>query len=155
MASSTTELSWQTIVGALTAVALLAAAQWAIFQTQFANVEKSATNDRTHIEELSGQLDKYLTIREHSEYRAATAAQLDDMRQRVATLETARVAILDRLAHDPVENATFQAVAKATDDRVNLIQSQINDINRQIAAALIIIDNNSGATRKTAPILPP
>jgi hypothetical protein len=149
------ELSWQTIVGALTAVALLGAAQWTIFQTQFSNVEKTAAADRAQVETLKAGLANYLTLREHSEYRDAVTGRLDDLRRRVVVLEAAKDTVLAKLAHEPVEVGTFQAVSKATDDRVTLLQNQITDINRQIAAALIIIDNNAALARKTAPILPP
>ncbi len=147
------ELSWQTIVGALTAVALLGAAQWTIFQTQFSNVEKTAAADRAQVEILKAGMATYLTLREHGEYRDAVGGRLDDLRRRVMVLESAKDSIIGKLAHDPVESGTFQAVAKATDDRVTLLQNQITDINRQIAAALIIIDNNA-VSRKT-PTLPP
>jgi hypothetical protein len=149
------DLSWQTIVGALTAVALLGAAQWTIFQTQFSNVEKTAAADRAQVETLKAGLSNYLTLREHGEYRDAVSGRIDDLRRRVITLEAAKDSILSKLAHDPIESGTFQAVAKATDDRVTLLQNQITDINRQIAAALIIIDNNAGIARKTPPTLPP
>ena len=145
------EFSWQTIVGVLTAVALVWGAQWTIFQTQFANVEKVASADRAQITELKVQLDKYLMIREHDEYRKGVTTQIDDLLRHIVVLEAAQA----KSAHEPVEAQTFQAVSKATDDRVTLLQNSINDINRQIAAALIIIDNNAGMTRKTAPLLPP
>ena len=147
------ELSWQTIVGALTAVGILAAAQWTIFQTQFANVDKAASADRAQVEALKAALANYLTLREHGEYRDAVAGRLDDLRHRVMVLEASKDSIISKLAHDPVESGTFQAVAKAADDRVTLLQNQITDINRQIAAALIIIDNN--AVSRKVPTLPP
>jgi hypothetical protein len=144
------ELSWQTVVGALTAVGLLGAAQWAVFQTQFANVVAQATADRVYTAELKASLDKYFTIREQNQYRDSLEAQLTELRRRAAVLEQA----LARAARDPVEQATFQAVSKATDDRVTLLQNQLNDVNRQIAAALVIIDQNRG--RLVAPAtLPP
>jgi len=144
------ELSWQTIVGAITAIALLSAAQWTIFQNQFASVEKTETTDRAQLADLRAALDKYLTIREHTEYRSGVVAQNDDMMRRLAVLETSQA----KAAHDPVEKPTFEAVAKATDDRITLLQNQITDINRQIAAALVIIDNNA-SVRKNPTILPP
>lgn len=57
-------------------------------------------------------------------------------------------------ARDPVEKATLDAINSASDKRIDLIQSQITDINRQIAAALIIIDNNSTGVRKIQPNVP-
>ena len=114
------QLSWQTVVAAITVVGLLAVAQWTVFQNEFTNSEKTTA----------------------------------DLGRRLALIEASQATILNRLAHDPVENATFQAVAKATDDRITLLQGQITDINRQIAAALIIIDNNSSLPRKTVPLPP-
>ena len=86
---------------------------------------------------------------------ANTEKTISDLGRRLAIVEATQTNIASRLAHDPVEDRTFQAVAKATDDRITLLQNQITDINRQIAAALIIIDNNSGVSRKPPPALPP
>jgi uncharacterized protein HemX len=67
---------------------------------------------------------------------------------RIKTLEEAA----RRQAHEPVEKATLEAIINATDKRMDLFQSQITDINRQIAAALIIIDNNTqNGARKLSP----
>jgi hypothetical protein len=86
---------------------------------------------------------------------ANTEKTISDLSRRLAIVEATQSSIAGRLAHDPVEDRTFQAVAKATDDRITLLQNQITDINRQIAAALIIIDNNAGVARKNPPALPP
>jgi hypothetical protein len=139
------ELSWQTIVGALSAVAILGAAGWTVFQTQFANIEKELVTDRAQIAALRTDLDKYLTIREHNGYRAGVDNRVGDLDRRVVVLEAAQA----RAAREPVEAKTFEAVSKATDDRVTLLQNQLNDVNRQIAAALVIIDQNRG--RSTLP----
>jgi hypothetical protein len=146
------ELSWQTIVGALTSVALLGAAQWAVFQTQFGNLEKELATDRARAGELQASLDKYLTIREYSGYRVDTAREIDDLARRIIVLESAQ----GRAAREPVEAKTFEAVSKATDDRVTLLQNQLNDVNRQIAAALVIIDQNRTSGGRGSPVpLPP
>ena len=84
-----------------------------------------------------------------------TDKTISDLGRRLAIAEATQAIIISKQAHDPVEDSTFQAVSKATDDRVTLLQNQITDINRQIAAALIIIDNNAGIARKTPPTLPP
>jgi DICT domain-containing protein len=151
------QLSWQTVVAAITVVGLLAVAQWTIFQNQFANVDKTLVAMRAQDTELKATFDKYLTIREHTEYREGIRAELDDAQRRLSALETAQASIINRQAHDAVEDRTFQAVAKATDDRIVLLQNQITDINRQIAAALIIIDNNAASVgvKRSQPSLPP
>jgi len=85
---------------------------------------------------------------------ANTEKTISDLGRRLAIVEATQSTLITRLAHDPVEDKTFQAVSKATDDKILLLQNQITDINRQIAAALIIIDNNAG-TIKRSPALPP
>lgn len=122
--------SWLTI--AVTVVALLVGAEWAVSTSQFSNVYKAIDENRFEL------------VRRETELKG-----------RVALIEAQQLAMLSRLAHDPVEDRTFQAVAKATDDRINLLQNQISDINRQIAAALIIIDNNAGSVKRIQPTLPP
>jgi hypothetical protein len=84
---------------------------------------------------------------------ANTDKTIADIGRRLAIVEATQAALVPRLAHEPVEDKTFQAVAKATDDKILLLQNQITDINRQIAAALIIIDQNAGMKRNQA--LPP
>jgi len=59
-----------------------------------------------------------------------------------------------RQAHDPVEAATLKAIDDDFNKRIDLIQTQIVDVNRQIAAALIIIDNNNGIPIKHQPTPP-
>jgi predicted nucleic acid-binding Zn-ribbon protein len=85
---------------------------------------------------------------------ANTDKTISDLGRRLAIVEATQATLITKLAHDPVEDKTFQAVAKATDDRIVLLQNQITDINRQIAAALIIIDQNAGMKRNAAPLPP-
>jgi hypothetical protein len=138
-----------TIVGAITVVGLMTAAQWTVNQIEFAHVEQA--NAAT-----TAALDKYLTRDEFKAYLTGEVAHFDGLSARVTILERQQAETFSRLAHDPVENRTFQAVSAAIDKRIDLIQAQITDINRQIAAALIIIDNNAGALHKApAATLPP
>jgi hypothetical protein len=58
-------------------------------------------------------------------------------------------------AREPVEKATLDAIITASDKRNDLMQAQISDINRQIAAALIIIDNNNQVGVKKLSPSPP
>ena|ERR1700679_593216 len=117
------QLSWMTIVGAVAIVGLMSGGQWVVSQTQFASVEKTELADR------------------------------EQLGERITILEREQRDTLGRLAHDPVEKATMDAIISATDKRMDLFQSQITDINRQIAAALIIIDSNAG--KKSPAVLPP
>jgi hypothetical protein len=154
--ASDQQRSWTNIgVGAAIAVSFVAAG-WTIFQNEFSSIKETATADRIQTaRDIAEIKDNYLTKAEHRAYSGGVAEQLSGIRLRLVSLETMLTAIQPRLAHDPVEDRTFQAVSIASDKRIDLIQAQITDINRQIAAALIIIDNNAGFTRKVAPALPP
>lgn len=93
-----------TVVGAVSVVGMMGAAQWVVSQTQFANVDKIAAANHT---ELISRIDR---------------------------LERDQADLTRNLAHDPVESRTFKAVSEAQDKRIDLIQSQIAEIGRQIAA---------------------
>jgi len=153
------QISWMTIVGAISVVGLMTTGQWIVNRVQFDNIDKvaTATNER---------LDKYLTKDEYKAYLAGEVTRFDSLSARVTTLEQQQVTTLSKLAHSPVEQATVDAINSAVDKRIDLIQQQITatsqanqaqiaDLNRQIAAALIIIDNNAASPRKSAPTLPP
>jgi len=116
------------LIAAIAVVIMAFGAYWALMQSQFSNVEKTQT-----------------AAEQFSQYRDA------DLLKRIEKLE------LDtqRQAHEPVEKATLDAVNSAVNQRIDLIQAQIADINRQIAAALIIIDNDNGTTSKKSLPLPP
>ena len=77
--------------------------------------------------------------------------ELTELRGQLHDLEERQIQIIAKSAHEPVEKLTVDANDAASDKRIDLIQSQITDINRQIAAALIIIDNNSGVKRGVLP----
>jgi hypothetical protein len=163
------ELSWTTIAGAFSIVGLMVAAFWIIFQQEFSAVRDTANADRIQATtyytankdeltrreaELKALLDKYLTKDEHLAYLSGTKEQLESLRTRVGILEQQQAVIIGKLAKDPVEDRTFQATSNATDKRIDLIQAQITDINRQIAAALIIIDNNNNGVKRANPSPP-
>ncbi len=148
-------LSWQTIVGAGVVVGLMTAAQWTIFQNEFSSVKETASFDRTHGAELKTSLDKYLTKDEHKAYLDGVTRDIIGLKDRMDGIQRTQTERASRFARDPVEQKTMDAVTSAIDKRIDLIQAQIADINRQIAAALIIIDNNNTVLKRSAPLLPP
>jgi hypothetical protein len=163
------QLSWMTVVGAGTVVGLMAAAGWTIFQNEFANVKDAASTDRKQSAlyyntnrddlirretEIKSTLDRYLSKDEHRAFLDGIIRDINALKERIDTIQRIQEERAAKLAHDPVEQKTIDAINSATDKRIDLIQAQITDINRQIAAALIIIDNNATA-RKTMPTLPP
>jgi len=164
------QLSWVTIVGAATVVGLMAAAGWTIFQNEFANVKETAAEDRRQAvlyyntnrddlirreTEIKATFNLYLTKDEHRAFLDGVARDMATLKDRVDTIQRIQESRSSKLARDPVEQKTIDAINSATDKRIDLIQAQITDINRQIAAALIIIDNNAGAARKSPATLPP
>ena len=62
--------------------------------------------------------------------------RLDELRDRVIILEKQNTDIIHNLAHDPVESKTFDAVNKANEEKIALLQNVINDLNRQVAAVV-------------------
>jgi hypothetical protein len=156
------QISWTSIVTVLLLGAALmitaASAGWTIFQSEFANVEKIANADRERtvaaVTELKTTFSKYLTEKEHEAYTFGIRKELDTLKGRIDEIQRIQGERATKLAHDPVEQKTIDAINSAIDKRIDLIQGQITDINRQIAAALIIIDNNS-AIRKSPSTLPP
>jgi len=146
------KLSWMTVVGAGTVVGLMAAAGWTIFQNEFANVKDAAAADRKQaaVYYNSNREDRirleadakatYLTKAEHRAYLAGITSDLTAIRERIEAIQRIQNERASKLAHEPVEQKTIDAINSAIDKRIDLIQGQITDINRQIAAALIIID---------------
>ena len=118
-----------TLLSAIAVVIMAFAAVGTLMQAQFASVAKTQETSDT-----------------------ATKEREKLLLERIKTLE----ANAQNQAHEPVEKATFDAVTAAIDKREDLFQAEITDINRQIAAALIIIDSNSngGDIKKTRPAPP-
>jgi len=112
-----------TLIAACAVVIMAMGAGGALMQSQLAGVAKT-----------------------HETAEAATKDREKILLDRITKLEDSE----KKQAHDPVEKATLDAIITAFDKRTDLIQGQIIDINRQIAAALIIIDNNN-SVKKTQP----
>lgn len=158
-----------TIVGAGTVVGLMAAAGWTIFQNEFAAVKETASEDRKQAAiyyntnrddlirretEIKATFDRYLSKDEHRAFLDGIIRDIGALKERIDTIQRIQEERAAKLAHDPVEQKTIDAINSAIDKRIDLIQIQITDINRQIAAALIIIDNSASA-RKSPQALPP
>jgi hypothetical protein len=148
-------ISWQTVAGVVAIVGLMAG----ITQTQFTNVKDAATDDRAQVAILQNELvrfqDHFLSKDEHKAYLDGTKTEFGDIKARIIALEQEQKDLVTKLAHEPVEQKTVDAINAAVAKEVDQIQSQITDINRQIAAALIIIDNNGSAPKRGAVPNPP
>lgn len=152
MNESDPQISWMTIVGAVAVVGLMCGGQWVVSQTQFAHGADVQRTMREDFLTLSAKVQHDMVSRdEFAQFQDRYAAAL----AHVNRLDDQLVKLNSTEARDPVEKATMDAIISATDKRIDLIQAQITDINRQIAAALIIIDNNSAGPKKITPSLPP
>lgn len=140
MPAGNQDISWQNIAAAAALVGLMVSAQWVVTQTEFTNVNKIT-------DEIRGDL-----IRQQHDYAARD--ETDDLKARVTILEQDLKNLIARVPHDPVDQKTADATNSAVAKEIDQIQSQITDINRQIAAALIIIDNNNSGVRKNSPLPP-
>ena|ERR1700722_2563748 len=132
-------ISWMTIGATFTMVAAITSGSYAINQAQLSSLKDTEIADRT-------QALLYYNTNRDDLIRTAT-----ELKSQLTELQSVQATILSRLAHDPVEDRTFQAVIAAVGKQIDQTQAQIADINRQIAAALIIIDNNSGPKRNLQP----
>jgi hypothetical protein len=107
-------------------------------QASIAKLEDTLRNDLTH------DLISRNEFRQFEERFTKLESQLDETKNNVFQLSA-------KAAHDPVETKTIDAVVNAIDKRLDTFQTQIVDINRQIAAAIIIIDSNNAKLRPTTP----
>jgi predicted nucleic acid-binding Zn-ribbon protein len=130
---------------------------WTIMQSEFSNVDKTSTLIRSEVIALADEV-KARIADIHGELRhdyikspefTQSQKNIDILIDRIKVLESH----VQKTARDPVEAATMAAALTALNKQIDLLQAQIADINRQIAAALIIIDNN--ATVRRSPLLPP
>ena len=164
---ATPQLTWSNIIATLGFGLVLAGASWTIFQTQFANVEKQLEADRATVSRnlnatnnelirLGNELKTELAD-VHQEFRHDVVRQeefrlfLDryaELLKRVDTLNERILEMASKSAHNPVEAGDLNAQISATDKRLDIVQAQIADINRQIAAAILLGD--AGADRKKA-----
>ena len=117
-----------TLIAAIVVVLMALGVGGTLMQSQFASVAKTQEASETSAtERYTVLLDRIKTLEDFSR----------------------------KQAREPVEKATVDAINDAIDKRLDLFQSQITDINRQIAAALIIIDNNSQSGIKKLSPNPP
>jgi hypothetical protein len=148
----------QTIISAGVLLIGALGALGAIMQMQFSNTDRTIAQLRSDVTALGISVSASI-LEVHNELRSGVVS-IAEFRQAEARFNSAvdRIKVMESLlqkgAHDPVEKATIDAILNALNKQIDLIVSQIADLNRQIAAALIIIDNNS-ANLKRSPQLPP
>jgi hypothetical protein len=63
--------------------------------------------------------------------------QIELNRSRLTILEAEQKQLIAHAAHNPVEAKEVDQLSGSVDKRIELLQQQINDINRQIAASVL------------------
>ena len=145
MPNSGLQLTWTNVLASLGAVSVMAGGAFKLIEVQFEYVQQ--LHDRAMIE-VNRQLTigskdveelkrEYLTIREHNAYKQAQDDALTSLRNRLVILEATERDLIGHAAHTPVEGKEVDALSVSIDKRVELLQQQINDINRQIAASIL------------------
>ncbi len=121
------QLPWGTVISTVFAVALLFGGSWGVSQMQFSGVQRQ-------LDEIAQSRRDYVTMASFMQFEKRhdeLQKEIDDIRARLLDL-------LSRSAHDPVEGAQLKAIVDSVNERLAIIQSQIADINRQIAAAILL-----------------
>jgi len=133
------QLSWMTVISMIGLVALLFGGSWAVFQTQFANVEELIKTDRAQSVSNFNELKNELIV-----LRGAITGEkrFEELLKRVDTQEQRILDIIAKSARNPVEGGEVTALVSAIDKRLDVVQAQIADINRQIAAAILLGDGD-------------
>jgi hypothetical protein len=149
---------------------------WTLFQSQIAGIQKQIDLVNEHRSEDISVILRRLdavdtktekindTLRSDITGNLVSRNEFVQFGERFVTLKEIAMKTASELsdlkshtARNPVDKDTTDATTNAIDKRIDLIQAQITDINRQIAAALIIIDNNSLSTgaKKAPTTIPP
>jgi hypothetical protein len=129
------KLSWGTVVIVAGVIVPLIGGSWAVFQTQFANMQLQITIDRQQNAEAIKELKADITAirREYTDEK-----RFDEALRRLDGMSNRMLDLAGKAARNPVERDEVVALIGALDKRQEVTQAQIADINRQIAAAILI-----------------
>jgi hypothetical protein len=139
------QLTWANVFVAIGVICVMVGGAYKIIEVQFDFVKQSSD---ASFSELSKQIalnrldiertrTEYLSLREHNAFQEAIQGTLSGLRARVSVLEVDQKELIGRAAHSPVEAKEVDALSGSVDKRIELLQQQINDINRQIAASVL------------------
>jgi hypothetical protein len=139
------QLSWTNIIASVVMIAVLVTGGYKIIESEFdyvrqssaasfADLNKQIMQNRADIAKVR---DEYLTLREHSANQQGDSDVNIALRNRLSTLEAQQHDLIAHQAHVPVEGKEVDQLSASVDKRFELLQQQINDINRQIAASVL------------------
>jgi hypothetical protein len=129
------QLTWSVVIASVGAFCVLAGGGYTIIQNQF-----NASDRRidAHEKALEAIRTQYLSLREHVAFQREQESINTAATARLNVLETAQRELIAHQAHVPVEGKEVDILAASIDKRFEAAQQQINDINRQIAASILI-----------------
>jgi hypothetical protein len=140
---------------------------WTLFQAQFAAVIRQVDElkqlEEFRLDEQKAQIVALEHIvREDLQSVFIPRREFEEFQRRfeIVTAEVTRLQMEQHAsaltaARHPIEKETLDVIDADFSKRIDQIEVQIQDINRQIAAALIIIDGNSNQKVPTKPTPPP
>jgi chromosome segregation ATPase len=160
-------ISVQTLGSMMVVIFMALGGVYGVFQTQFSGIEREIQDAKTAVDlqranlahindEQTANIAKIQdTFRQDLSNVLVSKNQFDEFKQRFDSLDARVLAMTAEInqiekeaAHHPVEQETIAAIDSDFSKRIDILQVEIQDINRQIAAALIIIDSNSAAPRR-------
>jgi uncharacterized membrane protein YgaE (UPF0421/DUF939 family) len=140
------QVTWSLIVAALGAFCLIVGGGYAIIQNQFNAVDRLSQAEtldlRKQIDANRRETEKirseYLSLREHNAALHEQETINTSVNERLRTVFERQVELVSHAARVPVEAKEFDVLSTAIDKRFEAMQQQVNDINRQIAASILI-----------------
>lgn len=129
------QLTWSVVISAIGAFCVLTGGGYTIIQNQFNAVARRIDTNEKDIQRFELH---YLTLREHAAFQREQEAINIAVADRIKALETAQREIISHSARSPIESREMDQLSSAFDKRFEGMQQQINDINRQIAASILL-----------------
>lgn len=153
------QLTWTNIVATIAVMCVMAGGGYKIvasemeFQKEL--LESSDDNLRRQIDQNKHDIEllraEYLSLREHIAYQREQTTLNDSFKNRLLVLETGQKDLIAHTAHTPVEAKELEIMRDSIDKRFEGAQQQINDINRQIAASILLPDRQIPNQRNVIP----
>jgi hypothetical protein len=129
------QLTWSIVIAGILAFCALSGGFFAIVQNQFNAQDRRIDAHEKAIEMIRSQ---YLGLREHAAFQHEQETVNSSFTSRFIALENVQRELVGHAAYSPVEAKEVDVLSAAIDKRFDAAQQQINDINRQIAAAILI-----------------
>jgi len=144
--SSAPQLTWTNIVATIAVFCVMAGGGYKIIASELAFQRELGRNEdddlRKQIEQNRRDIEairnSFLTIREHTAYQHEQTLVNNEFRDHLTALELGQRELIAHQAHTPVESKEVDVLSASIDKRFESEQQQINDINRQIAASILL-----------------